>query len=92
MQQDGEDALALLVARQADDGLHAQVAQGPDGLLAIAAAKELRHLLLGQAYLGQHFVEQVRFVLEMPVDGTTGHPGGAGDLLQRRVRHTVLQE
>ncbi|MNP38221.1 hypothetical protein D3C76_1317180 [compost metagenome] len=92
MQQDVEDPPALLVPCQVDDGLQAEVAQRQHRVLVTAAAQALDHLLLGQAHLGQHLVEQVGLVLEMPVDRATGHAGGAGDLFEGGVGHAIFEE
>ena len=39
-----------------------------------------------------HGIEKVGLVLEVPVDGSTGHSGGGGDLGQRGPAHAALLE
>ena len=92
MQQDGEDAPALLVARQIFDGLDAQVAQRQQRVASGGVAQALGQLFGRQAHLAEQFVEQMGLVLEMPVHRAAGHAGGLGDLLQGAVRHPFFQE
>ncbi len=92
LHQDGQDAALLLLRQQRLHGLQAEVVERAQRVAAIAAGQALGELLRRQAYLVEHLVEQVGLVLEVPVDGATGHPGGPGDLFQAGMGHALFQE
>ena len=80
---DYDDPLQLAVAVELGSAAGLQVA-------LLAAAQDLGLQRQGDAV--HHRVEQVGLVAEVPVDGATGDPCRAGDLLQRGARHAAAQE
>ena len=92
VQEDGHDPALLLIPAQGTDAFDTEFIQRPQRLLLSAAAKPLGHLFRGQANLVEHFVKQMRLVLEMPVHGAAGHAGIAGNLVETGVRHTLVEK
>ena len=52
----------------------------------------LHQLLEGHAHPAEHRLEEVRLVLEVPVDGASRHARVTGDLLQGGAGHALLEE